>query len=304
MQKIFLLLFSLICFASCHSNNAQTNSSVDSVALITELPDTIQYIANKEDVRKLQDVFKYAEKENLKNRSISEIEIDIAKQLLEIPYIGATLERDEEEALVLNLRGLDCTTFVENVFALSYCIKNGTATVNDYCKILKKIRYRDGEINKYPSRLHYFTEWLVDNENKGLINIVSNQFGNENFVPGVGFMSSNPDKYSKLLAHPEFVETIKQQEEIINKTKFKYITKDQLESKAEFIKDGDIIAFTTKIKGLDISHVGIAAFKSGRLHFYHASSSKKKVVLSEKPMSEYMKGIKSNSGVLVARIAF
>ncbi|NJO89440.1 MAG: DUF1460 domain-containing protein [Chloroflexia bacterium] len=80
--------------------------------------------------------------------------------------------------------------------------------------------------------------------------------------------------------------------------------KDQIEANVDKIKDGDLVAFTTTIDGLDVSHVAIAVFSNGRLHFYHASSSKKKVVLSENPMSEYLAGMKKNDGVLVARVHF
>jgi hypothetical protein len=171
---------------------------------------------------------------------------------------------------------LDCTTFLENVVAISFCIKAGNTSFNDYCSILKMIRYRGGAIDKYPSRLHYFTDWLLDNEHKGLIKIVSNDFGNADFDPTVGFMSRNPDKYKKLANNPEFVKQIALQEDSINKAKLKYLTKDQLEAYTNEIKDGDLIAFTTTIDGLDVSHVAIAAFNNEQLHFYHASSSKRK----------------------------
>ncbi len=304
MQKLLIIIAAIVFISSCNSNNgaqSQTDSLETNVDPLLAA-DEINYIATDEDIAIYDSIISFANKQQLGDKKLPEIEIEVVKQLLDIPYVASTLEQDGEEQLVINLRGLDCTTFLENVVAISFCIKAGNTSFNDYCNILKMIRYRDGVINKYPSRLHYFTDWLIDNEHKGLIKIVSNDFGNADFAPTVGFMSKNPDKYKKLANSPEFVKQIAIQEDSINKAKLKYLTKDQLKANANKIKDGDLIAFTTTINGLDVSHVAIAAFHNGRLHFYHASSSKKKVVLSEKPMSEYLASIKKNDGVLVARI--
>lgn len=305
MQKLFFIIFFFFLINACNSNN-DANSQTDSLEItsnetMTEV-EKVSFIGTDEDITKYDSIIAHSQRKNLKEKNFSEIEIEIAKQLLGIPYVASTLEQDGEEELVINLRGLDCTTFLENVMAISYCIKAGNNSFNDYCNILKMIRYHGGEINKYPSRLHYFTDWLVDNEHKGFIKIVSNDFGNADFNAEVGFMSQNPDKYKKLANNPDFVKLIATQEDSLAKTKLKYLTQEQVESHTDKIKDGDLIAFTTTIAGLDVSHVAIAAFHNGRLHFYHASSSKKKVVLSEKPMSEYLAAMKKNDGILVARI--
>jgi hypothetical protein len=301
IKKALPVLLIIIVFASCTSNE-NANSQTDSLELAQAEPEKTEFIGTNEDIQKYDSIIAYSKKQHLNEKKFSEIEIEVARQLLDIPYVAATLEQDSAEQLVVNLRGLDCTTFLENVVAISYCIKAGNTNFNHYCKILQLFRYRGGKIDKYPSRLHYFTDWLLDNEQKGLIKIVSNEFGNADFDPTVGFMSKNPDKYKQLTKHPEFVQLIANQEDLLAKAKLNYLTKDQIEANASKIKDGDLIAFSTTINGLDVSHVAIAAFHNRRLHFYHASSSKKKVILSEKPMSEYLAGMKRNDGILVARI--
>ena len=260
------------------------------------------YAASEKDIDIYESIITFAEKNKLNSQKLSKIEIEVAKQLLNIPYVAHTLEQKGEENLVINLQGLDCTTFLENVVAISSCIKSGKTSFKDYCDMLVKIRYRDGKINQYPSRLHYFTDWLLDNEKKGIIKIVSNDFGNADFNPQVGFMSENADKYKHLANNQKFVDKVAQQENIIAQAKLKYVTKDNVENVADKIKDGDLIAYTTTIGGLDVSHVAIAAFHNNRLHFYHASSLQKKVVLSAKPISEYLADKKKNDGILVARI--
>ena len=49
--------------------------------------------------------------------------IYIAEQLKGIPYVAHTLEPNNNERLIINLRQLDCTTFVEQVSALYLCVK-------------------------------------------------------------------------------------------------------------------------------------------------------------------------------------
>ena len=48
----------------------------------------------------------------------------IGKTFLGTPYVDKTLEIDEKEPLVINLKGFDCTTYVENVLAFSLLVKN------------------------------------------------------------------------------------------------------------------------------------------------------------------------------------
>ncbi len=317
--SLFAVVFAAM-LASCtggngYAKNAQEakndSSKIDTTVKVKAENDSI-YSADKDtvtsspidDKARFTELMAYAKANNLSSKSIPEIEIEVAKQLLGIPYVAFTLENDSVEQLVVNLHGLDCTTFVENVVALSLTIKSDSADFATYCKHLTTIRYRNGKIDKYPSRLHYFTDWLMDNQKKGIVQIISNQYGDSVFDPTVFFMSKNPDRYKKLKNKPEFVKQIAQAEKRISAAEFKYFTPKGLEKNTDKIQNGDIIGFATTKAGLDISHVAIAYFKDGKLHFYHASYTKKKVVLSEDSMIDYLKKIKSNNGVVVARINY
>ena len=50
---------------------------------------------------------------------IGEVIVATGQQLLNTPYVAGTLEAHSPEILIVNLRGLDCTTFVENVLVVS-----------------------------------------------------------------------------------------------------------------------------------------------------------------------------------------
>ena len=94
------------------------------------------------------------------------------KKFLGVPYLGHTLEEGTKEHLIINTRGLDCTTFVETVCALSLCDANNKRSFADFCYYLRQLRYRSGKIDGYPSRLHYFTQWGEDNEKMGFVKSV------------------------------------------------------------------------------------------------------------------------------------
>ena len=78
-----------------------------------------------------------------------------ALQFIGRPYVAHTLEKDGDERLVVNTRQLDCTTLVETVTALTLCACSGEQTFAAFRKRLQRMRYHDGVIDRYPSRIHY-----------------------------------------------------------------------------------------------------------------------------------------------------
>lgn len=81
-----------------------------------------------------------------------------------------------------------------------------------------------------------------------------------------------------------------------------YLPQSEIAAKEHRLKDGDIIALATNIKGLDVTHTGLAVKGAdGRIHLLHASTGSMKVEITEKPLAEYLKGISNNIGILVAR---
>ncbi len=231
------------------------------------------------------------------------------------PYVGHTLEKGSSEHLIINTRELDCTTFVENVTALSICYNHGERTFKDFCRRLTQLRYRQGHIDGYPSRLHYFTQWGEDNERMGLVYSVIEKAieeGNRSdLVPfakqviDINYMSSHPKLYKHLDAHPEFVPAIRKDEQALKGKVYPYLAKTHLgkpQSQLPFIKTGDIVAIITSKQGLDTSHVGIAVWQNGKLHLMHASSLKKKVVLDTTTFYDYSQKQTSQLGIRLYRI--
>jgi hypothetical protein len=245
--------------------------------------------------------FKLAVSLGLQSKPIGDVVIGIGKSFLGVDYVANILEQPGEEHLVVNLRGLDCVLFCENALVLARCVKMNKMTFEDYKADLQFVRYRGGIIDRYPSRLHYFSDHIYDNEKKGVVKNVTKDIGGVPFRKTINFMSTHPDSYVKLRENPEFVEVIAAQEETINKRTMYHLPKNQVQKAAPEIHDGDIIAITTDIPGMDISHTGIAIWQRKELHFMHAPLSGHQVQITEKPLAEYLDGYKKMLGIMVAR---
>ena len=231
-----------------------------------------------------------------------------ANLFMDRPYVAHTLEVNDEEQLVVNTRELDCTTLVENVVALTICNQQQKGRFADFKKVLQQLRYRSGVIKAYPSRLHYFTDWIVDNTKMGFVNEI--QQAEKPFTAvqkvKVNFMSQHPQSYKALKAHPAFISVIAKQEQQLSGMTFRYIPKSEIQNTSllrAVIHDGDILAITTSKAGLDIAHLGFAVWRKDGLHLLNASQLHHKVV--EEPMTfrQYLNQHPSHTGVRVIRLS-
>ncbi len=259
-------------------------------------------IYTDEDIQICESKFQLAVDENLESKPINEVIVEIGKSFSGTDYETHTLEKDGEEQLVINLTGLDCFTFLENALVLSRCIKQGDTSFENYKNELTLIRYRDGVIDQYPSRLHYFTDWIYDNQKKGIVEDVTLKLGGERLELNLTFMSDHPEYYKQLKENSDFINIIKEQEDKINKREYYIIPKEKIAEMENKIEDGDLLAFTSTIKGLDLNHVGIAVrMDDGRIHVLHAPNVGYKVQISDMPLADYVMSIEKDSGVIVAR---
>lgn len=244
---------------------------------------------------------KIAALQNTQASFLGDTIVAVGKSFLDTPYVEKTLEVGETETLVVNLQGLDCTTFVENVLAFGTMLKSKQDSFEDFTKTLETIRYRDGNLKGYPSRLHYFTEWIRNNEEKGLVKDITSDLGGIELNKPINFMGTHRSLYPFLSDDTNFA-IIQQAEKELAKENLCYLPQDRIESKEQQIQSGDIIALATSIKGLDVTHTGIAIHQpDGRLHLLHASSKNGKVEITQEPLVDYLKNIKSNIGIIVAR---
>jgi hypothetical protein len=215
-------------------------------------------------------------------------------------YTPGTLELEGEERLIVNLRELDCVTFIENMLAIARITRAGTPDYDSFKRELVRIRYRGGVLTGYASRLHYFSEWIADNEEKGILDDVTLAIGGVPDTGAISFMTRNVAAYRQL-SDEGVVDEIRSIEMTLSGRERHYIPQDQIDAVAHNIRNGDIIAATSTLEGLDIAHTGLALWVDGRLHLMHAPLVGSVVEISELPLADRLKRIEAQDGIMVAR---
>ncbi|GAB4044213.1 N-acetylmuramoyl-L-alanine amidase-like domain-containing protein [Spirosoma jeollabukense] len=242
-------------------------------------------------------------------QTLAETTINVGKQFLGKPYVAHTLDTNPAERLVINLREFDCTTYVETVLALSLAAndlanrQDSTLFDQAFHKYLTKLRYRDGRIDGYASRLHYFSDWLRDNEHKGLLSDVTHELpGSLTVAKPVSYMTTATYKYPHL-NNPAVFKQIAQTEASLSQQSFSFIPSKNIRLAEAQLQEGDIIMLMAARPGLDMKHVGLAVRQAnGRIHLLHASSDQGEVVITPYPLSDYVLWNKHMSGIRVARL--
>ncbi|MDR1882900.1 MAG: DUF1460 domain-containing protein [Prevotella sp.] len=240
--------------------------------------------------------------ERQKDSPYGELLINTAKYFSGKPYVASTLELYGEEKTVVNLREFDCTTFVENCIALSQVIKSGNFSHDNYIRKLTDMRYREGNVAGYASRLHYTSDWIYENEKRGLLKNISTESGGGKVKKDIHFMTTHPQLYRHLKNNARNIGKLEEIEKKISKRDYGILPISDLEANQEKIKNGDIIVFATSIAGLDYSHMGIACRQNEKLHFIHASSKSGQVIIEKKTLPDYCRASKTCTGISVLRI--
>lgn len=226
-----------------------------------------------------------------------------ARSMIGIPYCGGTLDVNENESLVVRTDSVDCTTYVETVLAMFLASKIEHGGYDDFKKALTKIRYRDGVIKGYSSRLHYFSDWVADNEKKGILYDVTSRSNHSQRQFSINYMTKHPLLYRHLNGDSLSVSEMLRIEEKWRNYDMPYIPKDYLKTYNNIdISNGDILALTTNIDGLDVLHLGFAIWVDGNIHLLHASSLYGRVVIDRMSLYEYMKDREKHTGVRVIRV--
>lgn len=232
----------------------------------------------------------------------------VGRSLVGTAYVPGTLEVEGPERLVIDFLGLDCVTFVENVWALAAVVKGGVAerlgdraTVEaEYERMLRTLRYRNAFIDGYPSRLHYFSDWIADGERKLVVKDLTRELGGIPDPEPVDFMSSHPDAYGQL-AEPGVLDAIREIEARLSARGRYYVPEVSIAAVADRIRDGDIIAATSTVEGLDVAHTGLALWVDGSLRLMHAPLVGEAVQISDETLAERILRLEGQDGIIVAR---
>ncbi len=249
-----------------------------------------------------------AHAKNIEALPIGERVVAMGRLFLGTPYVAGTLETSSQvEHLIVNLRGFDCVTFYENMLALARIIREyRVPTVSDFEKELTFLRYRNGKMDGYHSRLHYSIDYFYNNQEKGVLRIVTRAVGGKYAKyddRAIDFMTTHRSLYKQLAHDPaEYAAMLEIENDIHARKAFYYIPKADIATVENKIETGDILGITTNIPDLDCSHTGIAVrLADGRIHFMQASSLKGEVIISEEPLADYLTHSSQQTGIIVNR---
>ena len=114
-------------------------------------------------------------------------------------------------------------------------------------------------------------------------------------------MTANAGKYPALADNQSYRQMKAVEQNISQRCNY-YIPKKSFRDSQNRIMDGDLIAITTGLKGLDVIHVGIAMHVGKNIHLLHASKVSGKVVVSSRTLDSYLAGKRFRTGVVVGRV--
>lgn len=294
MRNIFLIITLYIFFT------AQAISSVPDTLSVKLYKVKIPISVGLNDTIVFNNLANEIKRDSVSYRSLSEIIEYTARYFLNTPYGYPARHFSADEKLMVSFEKFDCVTYVETVLALANTFKNQKTDFFDFADELKKIRYRQGEIGAFPSRLHYFSDWIYCNEQKKIVDDFSGKIDTILWKKKINFMTLHKQKYPQL-CDTSYYNQVKNTEEELSVRKRYYLPKENFDTYKLQIKTGDILVLTVNTGGLDVSHTGFALWMDNDLFFLHASKSKRKVAITKVPFKDYIISNKKVTGILVAR---
>jgi hypothetical protein len=220
------------------------------------------------------------------------------------PYLTGTLDAPPNETLVVRFDGFDCVTFVEATLALARSAESADSTYAGFARRLAEQRYRDGGPVGYCSRLHYFTEWLTDNANRGLVRPLGSDLNGRPLRDTLDFMSTHRSAYDRVSTNDSLFACIQDMEDRLQAQQqsnpVRYVPQDSIRAVYDQLQAGDIVALVANIDGLDVAHTGLVyAHEDGGRGLLHASLSDGVVVSPD--LQRYVEKIDQHVGMVVAR---
>jgi hypothetical protein len=225
------------------------------------------------------------------------------------PYEPFTLDaylreggNPELEPLTLSLTRFDCVTLVEACLAVSRLAgEQGPPSWGEFGRQIERMRYRDGVRRGYASRLHYFSEWISDGAQRGLLKDLGPELGGAEDNRPLRFMTEHRDKYLALKDEATYKE-ISEVERNLDSRSRRVVPTKRIPEVVGQIQTGDVLAFATEIPGLDVTHSALAyRDRAGTLRVLHAPLSGGVVEVTHTTLPEYVAAIRRATGILVAR---
>ncbi len=217
------------------------------------------------DRRIFKSLLTRAKQENWEQLELGTLTQVVGQSFLGREYKANLLDRapslaNGHETLLASLQQFDCVLFVETVLALAQTIRQPDLSEAQaeqlFFSALQQHRYRHGQLDDYCSRLHYFSDWILDNQRRGLVQEMGRSLDGKPLVRSLSFMSQNWNKYPVLVAHPKFKKCIANVEAEVSSKDVFYIPTQQISQYYSKVQPGDVIGVVTNIEELDVTHSG------------------------------------------------
>lgn len=235
-------------------------------------------------------------------KSIPQLIEFYAQKQLGIPYVAGLLEIPKLETLILTLEGSDCVLFVEHSLALTLTTLQNSTSYSDLSKNIALLRYQNGQVDGYASRLHYFSDWLKTNQDKGIVDILHINNSSLPLLDPVNFMTKNRAAYRQLTESDSLFQLMQEREAFLQSSHIRYIPEHRILEFEQSFQTGDILSFVSIVNGLDIAHTALVVKEGDRVGFYHASTTGK-VIKEPKTLYNYTMDRRNVLGIIVARLA-
>lgn len=259
-----------------------------------------QDIPATQDGERFRRIMQAAIVKNDHQRPIGEIMQAIANQFLGAAYKANLLDQSQEETLVVNLNQFDCLLFVETVLAIARGVAVQDYSYSTFVHHLGNQRYWGGQINGYCSRLHYFSQWIYDNQKRGTVQNMGQPLGGVVFNKRLNFMSSHRQRYSQMANNDTNYNCMVERETQLNGVTVDYIPTSNIRRLYSQLQPGDIIGVATSIPGLDVTHTGLVYRQpNGNIGFIHASPAGQVTIARD--LQRYVSRVNNAIGILVAR---
>ncbi len=245
------------------------------------------------------ELMRYARQAQLATRPLGEVMQALGLRLRGAPYAAGILEEGPVETLRTPLDRFDCVLFVESILALAQGVVQGDTTLAGFRQRVEQLRYRNGRMQGYCSRLHYFTDWIDDNARRGLVRDLTQALGGRRVRRQIRFMTTHRSRYPRLAADSTWQCIRRVEEELSRRERF-MLPHHQIQHIAEQLQPGDIIAFVAREPTLDVVHVGLVYVDAqGRRGLLHASPQGGVIVSPD--LQTYVQNNPEQVGIVVAR---
>ncbi|HSF17923.1 MAG TPA: N-acetylmuramoyl-L-alanine amidase-like domain-containing protein [Vicinamibacteria bacterium] len=203
------------------------------------------------------------------------------------------------ERLRIELERFECVTFIESSLAAARCGYVNEPTAECFTREIVESRYRGGVLSDYASRLHYFTEWIDDNESRGRLNNLTGELGG--FPVRKDFFRISTHELARASVPDELARKMRNVEARLSGIPHLVVPRASARSASRALEDGDLVAFVGERPGLLVHHAGFVLHVRGVPRLLHASSYHERVVITEEDVADYLLRRPERKGLIVAR---